>query len=288
MKASGQHKTSARKGFTLIELLVVIVIIALLLAITIPAMKAAKEMAKKVICLAHMRGTGSMVLVYARNHDDQFPYAGLRFRDDKGANYYLYKQAVGGNGNANYSETDPDPARRAGPTSLGYLYKGGLMDSGSDLVFCPSMIQLFGQKMPSPRWNAKGETSHWNYIGLNYGPTSTGSLASYDTEIGWINCRVTIGNRWMEYFGFKTVAEASLKGKRAYLSDLWAARQGTYFQTRETDIPHRMGSGKSMNVWYIDGHAENVRMKDEFFEKILDPDGNRYLDATMTWAIMFD
>ena len=63
-----------KNAFTLIELLVVIAIIALLLSIILPALKTVKEQAKKIVCLAHLKGLGSSVLLYAQNLDDKLPY----------------------------------------------------------------------------------------------------------------------------------------------------------------------------------------------------------------------
>ena len=42
------------KGFTLIELLVVIAIIALLMAILMPTLRAAKDQARKTVCTGHI------------------------------------------------------------------------------------------------------------------------------------------------------------------------------------------------------------------------------------------
>ncbi|MHC4352206.1 MAG: prepilin-type N-terminal cleavage/methylation domain-containing protein [Planctomycetota bacterium] len=44
-----------RKAFTLIELLVVIAVIALLLALLIPALRAAKEQGQRAVCLSNLR-----------------------------------------------------------------------------------------------------------------------------------------------------------------------------------------------------------------------------------------
>ena len=52
------------KAFTLIELLVVIAVIALLMAILIPALGRAREQAKKVVCEAHMASLGVALRMY--------------------------------------------------------------------------------------------------------------------------------------------------------------------------------------------------------------------------------
>jgi prepilin-type N-terminal cleavage/methylation domain-containing protein/prepilin-type processing-associated H-X9-DG protein len=60
-----------RNGFTLIELLVVIAIIGLLLAILIPGLQSAKEMAAGAVCLANTRGMSISFYQYAENNDGE-------------------------------------------------------------------------------------------------------------------------------------------------------------------------------------------------------------------------
>ena len=61
------------KGFTLIELLVVISIIALLLAILMPALGKVKEQAKLVICSTNLHQLLLGVNTYAASNDDMYP-----------------------------------------------------------------------------------------------------------------------------------------------------------------------------------------------------------------------
>ncbi|MHC4204288.1 MAG: prepilin-type N-terminal cleavage/methylation domain-containing protein [Planctomycetota bacterium] len=59
------------RAFTLVEILVVISIIALLVAILVPCLGAARERAKRAICMANLHSIGLSIFDYAHNNDDK-------------------------------------------------------------------------------------------------------------------------------------------------------------------------------------------------------------------------
>ncbi len=63
----------SQKAFTLIELLVVISIIALLLAILMPGLNRAREIARSLRCQSNMRGLVTAWHAYATENDDEIP-----------------------------------------------------------------------------------------------------------------------------------------------------------------------------------------------------------------------
>ena len=67
-----KHRT-APFGFTLIELLVVISIIALLIAILLPALHRAREVSKDGICRSNMKQFGLAMHLFGSDHEEHLP-----------------------------------------------------------------------------------------------------------------------------------------------------------------------------------------------------------------------
>lgn len=76
------------KGFTLIELLVVISIIAILLAILIPALGKAREKVKEVSCKSNLKNVGLALAMYLDAYERKLPNTGS-------ANGFLWLDATG-------------------------------------------------------------------------------------------------------------------------------------------------------------------------------------------------
>ena len=67
------HSASRRRfGFTLIELLVVVAVIALLISILLPALRGARDLAKRSACLSNERQIATAWQLYFNEYDDRF------------------------------------------------------------------------------------------------------------------------------------------------------------------------------------------------------------------------
>lgn len=147
-----------RQGFTLIELLVVIAIIALLIAILLPSLEAARRQAKQSACLAHIKNIATSSRVYESEdpsgwgipvHPMQFwqcreqTEPGGRCENDKvifvGAYAYGGKSGIGQTDNILFpGSTNPLDSKFGTKSGFGpatrpmndLLYPGGITDSG--------------------------------------------------------------------------------------------------------------------------------------------------------------
>lgn len=72
-------KRGKKSGFTLIELLVVIAIIGVLAGLLLPALQKARENARKVKCIHHLKQITLAIIIYADDHDGAIvPWNDLR------------------------------------------------------------------------------------------------------------------------------------------------------------------------------------------------------------------
>lgn len=67
----------AREGFTLVELLVVIAVIALLMAILMPALARVRVIANRMVCGSHLASIGKGIMMYASDSRERYPVSGL-------------------------------------------------------------------------------------------------------------------------------------------------------------------------------------------------------------------
>jgi prepilin-type N-terminal cleavage/methylation domain-containing protein len=192
-----------RGAFTLIELLVVIAIIALLIAILLPSLEAARRQAKQNTCLSHIKNIGTSSRVYEADdpqgwgipaHPGQFKHQ----YDPSLVNNPTYVGAYEWGGKSGIGQADFVPGHSDSGlgskygTKAGFgpatrpmndiLYKGGFKDHASpwdrvgatrdtqlelDLFKCP------GDDGPPraahcPDWIANSERSSYDHFGNSY------------------------------------------------------------------------------------------------------------------------
>ncbi len=68
---SYSRSSCARSAFTLVELLVVIAVIALLVALMLPALRGARNQGRRAVCLSKLRQLGTASLLYSADNEDR-------------------------------------------------------------------------------------------------------------------------------------------------------------------------------------------------------------------------
>jgi prepilin-type N-terminal cleavage/methylation domain-containing protein len=185
-------------AFTLVELLVVISIIAILLAVLIPAMNRAKETAKRIICSNQQKQVALGINSYCSDYDGLMPWYGgvdplypQPWNEDPGQDSERHPYVVLRD---NIDKTDYLENRQSGgkpvPMRVGCLYRRQIVKTGK-IFYCPSnkdksyVYESYIDPAPpntsydwltTPQKINVGTTNEWVRMGLTYYPISVTSL----------------------------------------------------------------------------------------------------------------
>jgi prepilin-type N-terminal cleavage/methylation domain-containing protein len=224
MKSHLRRRSADGQGFTLIELLVVVAIIAVLVAILLPAMASARSTAIQLSCAGRMKQMGLAMQMYLNEHQETFaPYrydtatvAGLYWGD-------LMKPYL--------NDANPNEGLDGSPCG--------------DAFFCPTM---------GPAWEQYGLKRSTKYMGFAYNDFGLGgSMWGNSVRLGQIQSpdRILCFAEAYEY-AFWWPASPTWSTNRFGAGELF------HFRHRLGDNQLFPGDG-SMNAYYIDGHIASIR-----------------------------
>jgi prepilin-type processing-associated H-X9-DG protein/prepilin-type N-terminal cleavage/methylation domain-containing protein len=126
----GRASRSGARAFTLIELLATVAIIALLIAILIPALSSARTTARRSTCLANLHAIGQAIYIYAADTHDRTIPVGPEGGGNTGSNFYVVTGNV----------TSLISSESGQPLGLGLLI-ANYLSTKPKVLFCPGADQ---------------------------------------------------------------------------------------------------------------------------------------------------
>jgi len=241
-------------GFTVIELLVVVAIIGLLLGILLPALRTARNQARRLIGSARQKSTAVSLGIYALDHDDRYPDSIATIGTEANWNWQEPMMLTG------YRARSPRSHRAMSS------YLGGYIDDPS-VLYCPSAPRKYryleavwqaGDAWDNPETGPSQDPAsgtycfYWNYVGyleaegrLFRGPTratDSGRLPLMGDYLGYDHHRNRGG-----FSSCEPIRQASVVAGTPLSSAFWG-------RPADPNGPPPLPSIR-LNAVYVDGHA---------------------------------
>ena len=141
----------SKLGFTLIELLVVIAIIAILAAMLLPALAAAKSRAYNIQCVSNLKQVMLGVTLFANDNDDRLPY-NINTADGSPAATTPYLGQLGLDSRSSWAvtyATRPELAFHISPFLANSVSSTGAGVQDSKVMICPAFVRNPQYAIPS-------------------------------------------------------------------------------------------------------------------------------------------
>jgi prepilin-type N-terminal cleavage/methylation domain-containing protein len=226
---------TSQPAFTLVELLTVVTIVAILTAILLPVLGAARKQADSVQCVSQLRQIGAGIAAYANDHDGSMP-GPLTMKqsadDDGGAGgslASLLANYLGASGTASAAVAASGHGRR------------------QTLFLCPAAARQFGDRktptyimnmLPVPGFNQ----SAWGDASLREEPLRQAALTNW--------------------------SDAQIEGRPLNLAEIWAIKDADQEYFHEIgarldsvkDLPPTPAHGDHRNALFHDFHVARVNL----------------------------
>ncbi len=275
-----------RHGFTLVELLVVMGIIAVLIAVLLPALAGARHSAQQIKCGANLRTLGQAMLMNANEHRGYFPLAGYIYVNgnpgipptpknlgDSSRQRYAYYFDNGGNPDHDYYPTSVPAA--LSPYISTQVRGDSWQDVDADVTapgplsdafVCPSDQQTIERSYAQTTWlhNAAENITRRGYSSYGFNAEILGwcdmgvSSLSGHMRLRGNSGRIPHVSDTMLFCDSPPNSQGSYEiwvhGPLASLGDAYMGTSGGAIGTSAFDLVRHHGN---LNVLYADGHVDS-------------------------------